>query len=313
MADQPGRTTSTAHPAGAPHRRRATPGPTGPTRTPHPATAPPGPPNPAGPPGPTSPAVTDQPRRPARTPGCARITATTPIAAATEQPAAITTGLTHPTTGPVGAVADQRPPRHRHTRRVHRIQQALRRGSLRARIPPRAGGQHRAELLMKPRHPPRQHLIIAPMLRKQPRDRRRHLILCRTSHRCRRACRRRTGRADRRPQHRQIRRRRQHHLRRHHHKRRHDNPPTTPAPRPRADTGPMTRSPQPPTTTNKPYDPHHPSPRISAHPLLETLPPPPGRAQHLYNTTTPTPTHSDQPQPTTPQNPRHHTRNPTRR
>ncbi len=66
----------------------------------------------------------------------------------------------------------------------------------------------------------------------------------------------------------------------------------------------MTRSPQPPTTTNTPYDPHHPSPRISAHPLRDHHPHPPAT---LNTCTTPQP----QPPPTVTNHNQHPHKTPT--
>lgn len=58
-----------------------------------------------------------------------------PGAAVAPQDAAVPAGLSHRTTGPVGAVADQRTPQQRLGGRVHRVQQVLLRvGNLGARI-----------------------------------------------------------------------------------------------------------------------------------------------------------------------------------
>lgn len=57
------------------------------------------------------------------------------VAAVAPQDAAVPAGLSHRTTGPVGAVADQRTPQQRLGGRVHRVQQVLLRvGNLGARI-----------------------------------------------------------------------------------------------------------------------------------------------------------------------------------
>lgn len=65
----------------------------------------------------------------------ARARAVATVAAVAPQDAAVPAGLSHRTTGPVGAVADQRTPQQRLGGRVHRVQQVLLRvGNLGARI-----------------------------------------------------------------------------------------------------------------------------------------------------------------------------------
>ncbi|CFE50616.1 Uncharacterised protein [Mycobacterium tuberculosis] len=65
----------------------------------------------------------------------ASCTAGRTVAAVAPQDAAVPAGLSHRTTGPVGAVADQRTPQQRLGGRVHRVQQVLLRvGNLGARI-----------------------------------------------------------------------------------------------------------------------------------------------------------------------------------
>ncbi|COW64316.1 Uncharacterised protein [Mycobacterium tuberculosis] len=79
--------------------------------------------------------VAQQQSAQAASPGNPGARAVATVAAVAPQDAAVPAGLSHRTTGPVGAVADQRTPQQRLGGRVHRVQQVLLRvGNLGARI-----------------------------------------------------------------------------------------------------------------------------------------------------------------------------------
>ncbi|VAZ63057.1 hypothetical protein LAUMK7_05514 [Mycobacterium kansasii] len=196
----------------------------GPTGAEQPSTVTAGTAGRTGPTGPTSPAITDQPRSATGTTGHPGSRRRKTVAAVPEQqPAGRAVRIPR---RPVSAVANQRTPQQRLTGRINRPQHVLSQRLQRRGISPLSPGirapgtgQHLHKLLMKHRRTSTKHLISLPMLRKQRRHSRRHLIGTRGHHPRRRSHHRRIRSAQRRADTRQIGRRHRQHLWGRHHKR----------------------------------------------------------------------------------------------
>ncbi len=178
--------------------------------------------SPGLPPGPTGTAMAEQPRRPA---GATGLTDRTGAAGATVTPqnSASPTGLPGPR-HPIGAIADQRPPKPVLAGCIHQTQHVLLHGlqprdagRLASRVAVAPRGQQRDKALIEGRDPGADGLIFLGMGAEQGRDRDRHLIGTGGQHRRRGARRRCVDRIDRRTNARQIRSRRRHYLGRHAH------------------------------------------------------------------------------------------------